>query len=100
MIYWRKVYYFYFMISAIDRKHIVELARKYGAKKVLLFGSAAARAEARDIDLAVQGIQPSRFFRFYGELIYLLSKPVDVVDLDSDTPFAQMAAEEGVPVYG
>jgi len=88
------------MISAVDRKHIVELARKYGAKKVLLFGSAATRTEARDIDLAVQGIPPSRFFRFYGELIYSLSKPVDVVDLDSDTPFAQMAAEEGIPVYG
>jgi predicted nucleotidyltransferase len=89
------------MLTDADRKCIVETARKYGARKVFLFGSsAAAHTEAQDIDLAVQGIPPSRFFRFYGELIYSLSKPVDLVDLDCDSPFTQMVSEVGVPVYG
>ncbi len=97
----REICYFRFMLSDTDKTCIVELARKYGVKRVLLFGSsAAARTAARDIDLAVQGIPASQFFRFYGELIYSLSKPVDLIDLDSDTPFAQMVAEEGTPVYG
>lgn len=89
------------MISEEDRSKIVEIARRYRASKILLFGSSAAPdTEARDIDLAVDGVPPSLFFKFYGELIYSLSKPVDVVDLAQKSKFTQMVANEGIPLYG
>jgi len=89
------------MIADHDRERILAIATKYGAKRVLIFGSSlAADREARDIDVAVQGVAPSDFFRLYSELIFALPKPVDLVDLDSDTPFSRMVAEEGVPIHG
>ena len=89
------------MISDSDRGIIEEVASRYGAARVLLFGSSArATGEGRDIDLAVEGIPPARFFEFYGELMLKLSKPVDVIDLGSDSAFTRMVAAEGVPISG
>jgi predicted nucleotidyltransferase len=63
------------MVSTADRTRITELAKKYGATRVLLFGSSAsAHRQSRDIGVGVQGVPASRFFRFYGELILSLSK--------------------------
>ena len=90
------------MISKSDRAIIAEIAGRYSARRVLLFGSAAFGAgdEPRDIDLAVDGVDPSRFFLFYGELIFALSKPVDLIDLGVKSKFAEIVAREGVPIYG
>ena len=44
------------MISEKDKTHILEIAKKYKAQKVILFGSASTSAESKDIDLAVKGI--------------------------------------------
>jgi len=89
------------MISAKDKTRIVELSRKYGVKRVLLFGSAASEsASPRDIDLAVAGLPASLFLKFYGELINDLSQPVDLVDLDRKTMFTKLILEEGFPLYG
>ena len=89
------------MVSDLDKSQILQLAKKYGAAQVVLFGSSLARDdEAHDIDLAVRGIHPSKFFKLYGELILALSKPVDLIDLDRDTPFSRMVTREGVPVDG
>ena len=89
------------MLSKEDRDSILALARKYGARKVLLFGSSLAEGrDSHDIDLAVAGMPPSNFFKFYGELMLALSKPVDLVDLDCDSPFTRMVGHEGVAVYG
>ncbi|MDP6524850.1 MAG: nucleotidyltransferase domain-containing protein [Kiritimatiellia bacterium] len=89
------------MLSAADRVKIEELARSYRVGRVLLFGSSVDdRAEGRDIDLAVEGIAPSRFFSFYADLIFSLSKPVDLVDLSRRTSFTSLIQREGVVVYG
>ena len=89
------------MISENDKTRIVELSRKYGAKRVLLFGSSTSRADqAKDIDLAVEGLSARLFFQFYGELIIALSKPVDLVDLGRKTMFTSLISKEGIPVYG
>ena len=90
-----------FMISEKDRNTILLLARQYGVHKVLLFGSCAeGHKEARDIDLGVIGIEPRRFFEFYGDLMFRLSKPVDLVDLSKDTQFNALVKREGIPIYG
>ena len=89
------------MIAEQDKKAILLLARRYGVHKVLLFGSAAeGQKEARDIDLGVIGIEPRRFFKFYGDLMFSLSKPVDLIDLSKDTKFNALVKREGIPIYG
>jgi predicted nucleotidyltransferase len=89
------------MISERDRNAISLLARQYGVRKVLLFGSCAeGHKEARDIDLGVIGIEPRRLFKFYGDLMFRLSKPVDLVDLSKDTKFNALVKREGIPIYG
>jgi hypothetical protein len=53
-----------------------------------------------DIDLAVEGIRPNVFFKFYGELLRSLSKPVDLVDLSRKSLFNRIIEEKGVKIYG
>jgi predicted nucleotidyltransferase len=89
------------MISEQDKAAIVEIARRYGVKGLILFGSSAdPGVEANDIDLAVEGVVPEKFFSFYGDLLFSLSKPVDLVDLSSDTKFNRLVYREGIRLYG
>lgn len=55
-----------------------------GAQEVYLFGSAAngTMREDSDIDLAVSGLPPERFFRAMGEAGDILGRPTDLIDLD------------------
>lgn len=88
------------MISIRDESAIAELAEHYRVKRVLVFGSGAdSQREAHDIDLAVEGLPPEEFFRFYGDLIFALSKPVDLIDLSEDSKFHRLVRQEGVAVY-
>jgi predicted nucleotidyltransferase len=88
------------MIDDADKKLIEQIARKYRAKRVVLFGSSLSPArESRDIDIAVEGIEGKDFFTFYGELLCALSKPVDVVDLSTKSRFAELIRREGIPLY-
>ena len=87
------------MISEKDKQVIKEISHKYNAGRVLLFGSSLSPTkESRDIDLGVEGISAEDFFRFYGDLIFALSKPVDIVDLSGDSKFIRIIGKEGVPV--
>lgn len=80
---------------------ILNIARQYGVQKVLLFGSSAdPQKEASDIDLGVVGIEPRRFFEFYGNLMFSLSKPVDIIDLSKESRFNALVKREGIPIYG
>ena len=89
------------MISETDKKVIRELSEKYHVKKVLLFGSNLDPGkEGRDIDLAVDGIDPREFFKYYGDLMLNLSKPVDLIDLSETSKFVTLVKEEGIPIYG
>jgi predicted nucleotidyltransferase len=89
------------MISDSDKNIIVNIARKYNVRRIFLFGSSQKNPDdARDIDLAVEGIDASIFFDFYRDLIFGLSKPVDVVDLSENTRFTRLVAEKGSLIYG
>ena len=89
------------MISSRDSARIGALARRYGVARVWLFGSSARPGKAaRDIDLAVEGVSPAVFFRFCGELMLSLSKPVDVIALEKPSKLAALIRREGVPIYG
>ncbi len=88
------------MITDRDRQIIKEIAAKYHVKRVVLFGSSLSPdRESRDIDIAVEGIAEKDFFTFHGELLFALSKPVDVVDLSTKSRFAELIQREGIPLY-
>lgn len=89
------------MISEKDKTIIKSIAKKYNAKKILLFGSSCdISKESNDIDLAVEGIPDSVFFKFYSELIFSLSKPVDIIDLSKNNHFTKIVSSEGLLLYG
>jgi len=66
-----------------ELKKIASISREFGAKKLLLFGSCLEDIEsARDIDIAVSGIQPREFFKYYGKVSMAVDGEVDIIDLD------------------
>jgi predicted nucleotidyltransferase len=71
--------------------------REQGAREVYLFGSAATGRlrDGSDVDLAVAGLSPERFFRAMGLAADLLDRPLSLVDLDEDTPFTRYLKAEG-----
>jgi predicted nucleotidyltransferase len=88
------------MLNPQDEMAILACARKYGAKSVYLFGSSITSDSANDVDLGVEGIRPGIFFRFYGELMMDVSKPVDLVDLNRDTTFSRLVLRDGKKIFG
>ena len=88
------------MITDADRRIIETTAAKYGAERVVLFGSSLSPdQESRDIDIGVAGLEDADFFTFYGELLLALSKPVDVVDISRKSRFTEMVEREGMLLH-
>jgi len=89
------------MLTEKDKNTIREISKKYSVKRVLLFGSGLdPDIEGRDIDIAVEGISHGDFFRYYGELLFALTRPVDLIDLSGTSKFISLIKQEGVPIYG
>ncbi|MFH1771914.1 MAG: hypothetical protein ABH872_03780 [Candidatus Omnitrophota bacterium] len=89
------------MIAEKDKETIRKISEKYHIKRVLLFGSSLdAAKESRDIDIAIEGIDPGDFFDYYGELLLKLSKPIDVIDLSEASKFVTLVKKEGIAIYG
>jgi predicted nucleotidyltransferase len=62
---------------------IVSISKEFGANKVVLFGSCISDIKsARDIDVAVSGVEARDFFRFYGKISMSVDDEVDLIDLD------------------
>lgn len=79
---------------------IKAIAREFQVAAVWMFGSALEdEKKATDIDLAVEGLEPNRFFEFYGRLFFKLPKPVDLVDLSKNPPIASIIRQKGVRIY-
>ena len=88
------------MITESEKEIIIRFAKKYEVSSVYLFGSALVKSDYSDIDLAVDGIKPNLFFKFYGKLLRNLSKPVDLVDLSEDSLFNELIEKDCVKIYG
>ena len=90
----------YFMITSGLRETIESCAKAFDVRAVWLFGSAASDdSQARDIDLAVEGLAADKFFDFYTKLFFALPKPVDLVDLSQEPPIASIVREKGICIY-
>ncbi len=62
---------------------IVSISKEFGANKVVLFGSCVSDIKsARDIDIAVSGVEAKDFFKFYGKISMSVDDEVDLIDLD------------------
>jgi uncharacterized protein len=75
---------------------VTAILKAAGAREVYAFGSAVRGRlrEDSDVDLAVSGLPPDRFFRAMGEATGVLGRSLDLVDLDEDTPFTRYLRDE------
>ena len=70
-------------IFKTELEKIIAISKEFGADKVLLFGSCLEDIEsAQDIDIAVSGIKPREFFKYYGKVSMTVDDEVDIIDLD------------------
>ena len=82
-------------------KHIIEdvaaVLKKAGAHEVYLFGSAATGTISKnsDIDIAVSGLPPEKFFYAMGKAHRIIGRPLDLIDLDESTPFTDYLKKKG-----
>ncbi|MBI5727450.1 MAG: nucleotidyltransferase domain-containing protein [Ignavibacteriales bacterium] len=85
-------------MSAADEilKKIVELGTVFGAKRIILFGSALQDIEnARDIDIACDGIEGWHLYEFGAKLENEFCRPFDTVSLTPVSPFTQQIEAYG-----
>ena len=83
-------------ISLEQLSRAVELARAYGATRLILFGSAATHPEhARDLDLACAGVTGWKFYELGARLEEELRIPLDLVALNPPTPFTRLIERRG-----
>jgi len=84
-----------------ELKKIVSISKEFGAKKVLLFGSCLEDIEsAQDIDIAIDGIKPKEFFKYYGKVSMVVDDEVDIVDLDDVREhFCKRILSKGKVIY-
>ena len=88
------------MISQNLIQAVRNCAEEFGVKAVWLFGSSLEdENQATDIDLAVEGLDPAKFFDFYGRLYFELPKPVDLVDLSQNLSISIIVRTKGVRIY-
>ena len=88
------------MISPEIEEAIEACAREFDVGAVWVFGSSLTEgADARDIDLGIEGLASSRFLRFYSRLFWALPKPVDLVDMSQEPPIAAIIRAKGVRIY-
>ena len=76
----------------------VEILQAQGCFEVYVFGSVADSTSTNfsDLDIAVRGLVPEKFFATLGKLISTLDHDCDLIDLDDlKDPFAKMLAEGG-----
>lgn len=83
----------------VTQEHIdkaKEIARAYGARRLILFGrSQTDPEEARDLDLAVEGVEGWALFEMAGRLEREIDIPLDVVSLNHSSPFIRRVLGQG-----
>jgi predicted nucleotidyltransferase len=74
--------------SDIDKA--ADILKAAGCYECYIFGSLAEgrSGERSDIDLAVRGLPPERFFYISGQLSRQVRRPIDLVDLDDGSRFS------------
>jgi predicted nucleotidyltransferase len=83
----------------IDDKHIqkaIDLAKHYGATRLILFGSALESPEsAHDLDLACDGISGWKLYELGAKLEEELNISMDLIPLTPQNRFTQLIEQKG-----
>ena len=88
------------MVTQAQIEKCVEVAKKYGAKKLVLFGSANEDpGHARDIDVICMGLKEIDVLRMAAEIENETSVLVDAVPGDPLTPFVKFNLPRGKVLY-
>ncbi|KAB2836725.1 MAG: DNA polymerase III subunit beta [Candidatus Brocadia sp.] len=83
-------------INQTQLERIVALAKVYGAKRLILFGSSLSTPdEARDIDIACDGIPGWKLYEFAAKLEEELHTTLDIVPLSPSTLFTRLIETRG-----
>ena len=83
-------------VTKADIDKAREVARQFGASRLILFGRAQENPEeARDLDLAVDGVPGWTIWRMAARLEEAISVPLDVVPLEPSTEFTRRIEERG-----
>ena len=80
-----------------DIEIAANILKESGAEEVYAFGSAAhgnPRPDS-DIDLAVKGLPPEKFFHAMAIASMAISRPLDLIDLDQKDLFTDYLEQEG-----
>ena len=74
-----------------DINKAADILRLAGCVECYIFGSLFyGRADDKsDIDLAVRGLPPEKYFYVYGQLSMQVSRAIDLVDLDDGSRFSR-----------
>lgn len=80
----------------ISIQKIVDIAKTYGATRLILFGSVLDTSEnARDIDLACDGVPGWKLYEMAARLENELGISLDVVSLSPSTHFTKLIEIKG-----
>jgi len=86
-----------------DLPEAVQILKKYGAKRIVLFGSLCNPDRfhpGSDIDLAVEGIPSRDFNRAAADVLMALEYPVDLKPMEKLAPLLRsMIREKGETIY-
>ena len=75
---------------------VVSIAKSYGATRLVLFGSAVESPEnARDLDIACDGVEGWELFGLGARLEEELGVPMDVIPLTPPTRFTRYIESKG-----
>jgi predicted nucleotidyltransferase len=84
------------LLTTHEIDKIIEIARKYHIRRLILFGSALNKfGDYRDIDLACEGLSGWTLYEFGSKIEDLLNKPVDVVPLTPPNRFTHYIESKG-----
>lgn len=81
-----------------DIETAARILREEGATEVYVFGSAihGKMRPDSDIDFAIRGLPPEKYFPAMGRVVDAIQRVFDLVDLDEDNLFTEFIVKEGV----
>ncbi len=83
-------------IGQLQLQKIISLAQAYGAVRLILFGSSVdAPEQARDIDLACDGVPGWKLYELAARLEEELHAPLDIVPLNPPSRFTKLIERRG-----
>jgi predicted nucleotidyltransferase len=83
-------------IDELQIAKIIAMAKAYGATRLIIFGSALeSLTEARDIDLACDGVPGWKLYEFAARLEEELRTPLDIVPLEPKNRFTRLIEDRG-----